>query len=61
VAPSAIEVSGLTKHCGELEAVAGVRFEVTAGEVFCLLVLNGAGKTTRRRFSRATGRAGRAR
>jgi ABC-2 type transport system ATP-binding protein len=43
---SAIEVSGLRKRYGDLEAVAGVSFSVDAGEVFCLLGPNGAGKTT---------------
>ena len=43
---NAIEVSGLGKRYGDLEAVRGVSFEVAAGEVFCLLGPNGAGKTT---------------
>jgi ABC-2 type transport system ATP-binding protein len=43
---NAIEVSGLAKRYGELEAVRDVSFEVAAGEVFCLLGPNGAGKTT---------------
>ena len=43
---SAIEVSGLRKRYGDLEAVRGVSFEVAPGEVFCLLGPNGAGKTT---------------
>jgi ABC-2 type transport system ATP-binding protein len=42
----AIEVSGLRKAYGEVEAVRGVSFEVPRGEVFCLLGPNGAGKTT---------------
>ena len=43
---SAIIVRGLTKRYGELDAVAGIDFEVDAGEVFGLLGPNGAGKTT---------------
>jgi ABC-2 type transport system ATP-binding protein len=42
----AIEVSGLRKSYGELEAVRGVSFAVRQGEVFGLLGPNGAGKTT---------------
>jgi ABC-2 type transport system ATP-binding protein len=42
----AIEVRGLRKSYGELEAVAGVDLEVARGEVFCLLGPNGAGKTS---------------
>ena len=43
---SAISVHGLRKRYGDLEAVAGVDFEVRTGEVFGLLGPNGAGKTT---------------
>jgi ABC-2 type transport system ATP-binding protein len=43
---NAIEVSGLSKLYGDLEAVRDVSFSVAVGEVFCLLGPNGAGKTT---------------
>jgi ABC-2 type transport system ATP-binding protein len=42
----AIEVNGLRKAYGDLEAVRDISFSVAAGEVFCLLGPNGAGKTT---------------
>src|SRR5579859_6236704 len=42
----AIEVSGLRKAYGNLEALRGVDFTIEAGEVFGLLGPNGAGKTT---------------
>jgi ABC-2 type transport system ATP-binding protein len=42
----AIEVSGLRKAYGNLEAVRGVDFTIEEGEVFGLLGPNGAGKTT---------------
>jgi ABC-2 type transport system ATP-binding protein len=42
----AIEVKGLRKSYGSLEAVAGVDLRVERGEVFALLGPNGAGKTT---------------
>ncbi len=42
----AIEVSGLRKSYGAIEAVKGLSFEVRRGEVFGLLGPNGAGKTT---------------
>lgn len=41
-----IEIRGLTKHFGPLEAVAGVDLEVGKGEVLGFLGPNGAGKST---------------
>lgn len=41
-----IHVSGLVKTYGDLTAVAGVSFDVAAGEIFAFLGPNGAGKTT---------------
>jgi ABC-2 type transport system ATP-binding protein len=43
---SAILVEGLTKRFGDLQALAGIDFEVQRGTVFGLLGPNGAGKTT---------------
>jgi ABC-2 type transport system ATP-binding protein len=42
----AIEVSGLRKSYGSLQAVSDISFSVKEGEVFSLLGPNGAGKTT---------------
>jgi ABC-2 type transport system ATP-binding protein len=44
--PAAVAVSGLTKRYGDLVAVDGVDFEVSAGEAFGFLGPNGAGKST---------------
>ena len=41
-----IEVRGLAKRFGEVQAVAGVDFDVRQGELFGFLGPNGAGKTT---------------
>ena len=41
-----VEVEGLVVRFGAIEAVAGISFDVGAGEVFGLLGPNGAGKTT---------------
>jgi len=43
---TAIEVTGLAKRFGDVQAVAGVDFQVHAGELFGFLGPNGAGKTT---------------
>ena len=41
-----IEARGLVRRFGELEAVAGLSFQVAAGEIFGFIGPNGAGKTT---------------
>jgi ABC-2 type transport system ATP-binding protein len=41
-----IRVRGLTKRYGDIEAVAGIDFDVAPGQIFGLLGPNGAGKTT---------------
>jgi ABC-2 type transport system ATP-binding protein len=41
-----IRVRGLTKRYGDIQAVAGIDFDVAKGEIFGLLGPNGAGKTT---------------
>lgn len=43
---AAIEVEGLVKRYGKLEALRGVDLEVPGGQVFGLVGPNGAGKTT---------------
>ena len=43
---NAVEVEGLRKSYGTLEAVRGISFTVAEGEVFAMLGPNGAGKTT---------------
>jgi ABC-2 type transport system ATP-binding protein len=46
VAVAAIEVRGLRKSYGDVQAVAGIDLSVAEGQVFALLGPNGAGKTT---------------
>ncbi len=41
-----VEVKGLAKSYGEVQAVKGVSFAIQEGEIFSLLGPNGAGKTT---------------
>src|SRR3954451_25196591 len=43
---TAVRVSGLTKKFGEVQALAGIDFEIPEGTIFGLLGPNGAGKTT---------------
>lgn len=41
-----IEINGLSKYFGDIEAVKDVNFQINSGDIFCLLGSNGAGKTT---------------
>ena len=45
-----VEARGLTKRYGDFEAVAGIDFDVYAGEFFGMLGPNGAGKSTTMRM-----------
>lgn len=45
-AKSALQIRGLTKSYGSVQALRGVELEVQAGEIFGFLGPNGAGKTT---------------
>ncbi len=47
---NAIETKGLTKHYGDVKAVDGLDVTVKQGELFALLGVNGAGKTTAMRM-----------
>jgi len=44
--PPAVSVRGLVKRYGDVDAVTGIDFDVTAGETFGFLGPNGAGKST---------------
>ncbi|HXQ80117.1 MAG TPA: ATP-binding cassette domain-containing protein [Opitutaceae bacterium] len=44
--PAAVDVRGLIKHYGKVEALRGVDIRIEQGEMFALLGPNGAGKTT---------------
>ncbi|MEA2383511.1 MAG: type transport system ATP-binding protein [Solirubrobacteraceae bacterium] len=44
--PPAVSVRGLVKRYGDVEAISGIDFDVTAGETFGFLGPNGAGKST---------------
>ena len=43
---TAIEVKSLTKSYGKTEVLHGISFTIQQGEIFALLGVNGAGKTT---------------
>ena len=42
----AIQVSGLVKNYGQVQALKGIDLSIKKGEMFALLGPNGAGKTT---------------
>ncbi|MEO1268968.1 MAG: ATP-binding cassette domain-containing protein, partial [Myxococcota bacterium] len=41
-----LEAEGLVKYYGKFKALRGLNLKIEAGEVFCLLGANGAGKST---------------
>lgn len=48
--PAAVHADALTKHFGDVVAVAGIDFEIETGEVYGVIGPNGAGKTTTMRM-----------
>jgi ABC-type transporter Mla maintaining outer membrane lipid asymmetry ATPase subunit MlaF len=46
VGQAAVQVRGLVKSYGSVQAVRGIDLEIRRGEIFALLGPNGAGKTT---------------